>query len=75
MSNVADRVSARHLLGGGHVPDNIDDAKGTMKERAGEALGDKDLQREGEVDQGVGKVKDATDSVGDKAKDLLDTDK
>ena len=57
------------------MPDNIDDAKGTMKERAGEALGDKDLQREGEVDQGVGKVKDATDSVGDKAKDLLDTDK
>ncbi len=54
---------------------NVDDAKGTLKEEAGEALGDKDLEREGKVDQGVGKVKDATESAGDKAKELLDRDK
>ena len=70
-----DRVRAGDLLRGGEMPDNVDDAKGTLKERAGEALDDKDLQREGEVDQGVGKVKDATDTAGDKAKDLLDRDK
>jgi uncharacterized protein YjbJ (UPF0337 family) len=55
--------------------DNADEAKGRVKEAAGDLTGDKDLQREGKVDQAAGKAKDAIDSVSDKAKDALDGDK
>jgi uncharacterized protein YjbJ (UPF0337 family) len=34
---------------------NKDDAKGRVKEAAGNLTGDKDLQREGKVDQAGGK--------------------
>jgi uncharacterized protein YjbJ (UPF0337 family) len=51
---------------------NKDEAEGRVKEAAGDLTGDKDLQREGKVDQGTGKAKDAIDSVSDKAKDALD---
>ena len=53
---------------------NKDEAEGRVKEAAGDLTGDKDLQREGEVDQTEGKVKDAVDTVGDKAKDVIDRD-
>jgi uncharacterized protein YjbJ (UPF0337 family) len=36
--------------------------------------GDKDLQREGKVDQASGKAKDAIDDASDKAKDALKRD-
>jgi uncharacterized protein YjbJ (UPF0337 family) len=51
-----------------------DDAKGRMKEAAGDLTGDKDLKNEGKVDRGTGKVKDAADGVADKAKDVLRKD-
>lgn len=51
-----------------------DEAKGRVKEAAGDLTGDKDLQREGKVDQASGKAKDAIDKVGDKAKDALHKD-
>jgi uncharacterized protein YjbJ (UPF0337 family) len=54
---------------------NADDAKGRVKEAAGDLTGDKDLQREGKIDQAAGSAKDAVDAVGDKAKDVLDGDK
>ena len=38
---------------------NIDDAKGKIEETVGNATGDKDLEREGKVDQAAGKVKGA----------------
>lgn len=43
-----------------------DEAKGRVKEAAGALTGDKDLKREGKVDQAAGKAKDAVDSVKDK---------
>jgi uncharacterized protein YjbJ (UPF0337 family) len=36
--------------------------------------GDKDLQREGKVDQASGKAKDAIDDASEKAKDALNRD-
>jgi uncharacterized protein YjbJ (UPF0337 family) len=53
---------------------NTDEAKGRIKEAAGDLTDDKDLQREGKVDQAEGKAKDAVDDVGDKVKDALDRD-
>jgi uncharacterized protein YjbJ (UPF0337 family) len=37
-----------------------------MKEAVGALTDDKDLKREGKVDQGAGKVKEAVDKVKDK---------
>jgi uncharacterized protein YjbJ (UPF0337 family) len=53
---------------------NKDETEGRIKEATGDLTGDKDLQREGKVDQGTGKAKDAIDNVSDKAKDALDRD-
>jgi uncharacterized protein YjbJ (UPF0337 family) len=53
---------------------NKDEAEGRIKEAAGDLTGDKDLQREGKVDQGAGKAKDAVDDVSDSVKDKLDHD-
>ena len=47
---------------------SIDEAKGRAKRAVGELTGDDDLKREGSVDKAAGKVKDAVDSVADKAK-------
>jgi uncharacterized protein YjbJ (UPF0337 family) len=51
-----------------------DEAKGRIKEAAGDLTGDKDLKREGKVDRAEGSVKDAADKVGDKVKDALNRD-
>ena len=40
------------------MPENFDDAKGNVKEKAGQATNDKDLENEGKIDQATGKVKD-----------------
>ena len=48
--------------------DNADDLKGRVKEAAGDLTGDEDLQRDGEIDQGKGKVKDVVDNIADKFK-------
>jgi uncharacterized protein YjbJ (UPF0337 family) len=53
---------------------DTDEAKGRVKEAAGDLTGDKDLQREGKADQAAGKAKDAIDDVADKAKDVLTRD-
>jgi uncharacterized protein YjbJ (UPF0337 family) len=53
---------------------NEDDLKGRVKEAAGDLTGDKDLQREGQVDQATGKVKDKIDDVADEAKDAVNKD-
>ncbi len=41
---------------------------------AGDLTGDKDLQREGKVDQAEGKAKDVVEDVSDKVKDAPDRD-
>ena len=38
-----------------------DEAKGRVKEAAGDLTGDKDMQREGKTDEAAGKAKDAVD--------------
>ena len=48
--------------------DNLDDLKGRAKEAAGDLTDDDDLKRDGQVDQGKGKVKDVVDNVADKFK-------
>ena len=51
-----------------------DDAKGRIKEAAGDLTGDKDLQREGKVDQAAGTVKDKVGDAADAAKDAVTRD-
>jgi uncharacterized protein YjbJ (UPF0337 family) len=53
---------------------NADDAKGRVKEAAGSLTGDKDLKREGKVDQAGGKAKEGVEKVTDKIKDALKRD-
>lgn len=54
---------------------NKDDAKGRLKEAAGDITGDDELQREGKVDKATGAVKDGLDKASDKAKGALGKDR
>jgi uncharacterized protein YjbJ (UPF0337 family) len=54
---------------------NKDDAKGRVKEAAGDLTGDDDMKREGKVDKATGAVKDGLDKASDKAKGALGKDK
>lgn len=45
------------------MPDNMDDAKGKLKEKAGGVTGNDRLRNEGKADQATGKVKDFVDSI------------
>jgi uncharacterized protein YjbJ (UPF0337 family) len=53
---------------------NKDDAKGRVKQAAGDLTGDKDLKNEGRVDQATGKAKHGIDKLTDKVKDALKRD-
>jgi uncharacterized protein YjbJ (UPF0337 family) len=53
---------------------NKDDAKGRVKEAAGDLTGDKDLKQEGKVDQAGGKAKEGVEKITDKIKDTLKRD-
>jgi len=55
------------------APKNTDDAKGRVKEAAGDVTGDDELQREGKTDQAAGTVKDVADSAKDKVDDAVDS--
>jgi uncharacterized protein YjbJ (UPF0337 family) len=48
------------------MPENFDDAKGNIKEKAGDVSGNDDLKREGQADQASGKIKEGVDKVKDK---------
>lgn len=58
----------------GDAPKNADDAKGRVKEAAGDLTGDEDLEREGKLDKLVGAVKDAVDNAADKVKGAVGKD-
>jgi uncharacterized protein YjbJ (UPF0337 family) len=58
----------------GDGPSNMDEAKGRLKESAGDLTGDDDLKREGKTDRGAGKVKEGIDKVTDKVKGALNRD-
>ena len=51
---------------------NIDDAKGRVKEAAGDLTDNDRLKREGKADQVAGKVKDTIDDVKEKVEDVVD---
>ncbi|WP_116999227.1 CsbD family protein [Desertimonas flava] len=51
---------------------NMDQAKGRIKQAAGDLTDDDDLKREGEIDEKGGKVKDALDSAKEKLDDAVD---
>ena len=50
---------------------NMDDAKGRLKEAAGDLTNDDDLKKEGKVDRAEGAVKDKVDEAADKVKDKI----
>jgi uncharacterized protein YjbJ (UPF0337 family) len=54
--------------------DNIDEAKGRVKEAAGDLTDDKDLKREGKIDRATGDVKEKVGDASDKIKDTVTSD-
>jgi uncharacterized protein YjbJ (UPF0337 family) len=48
-----------------------DVAKGRAKKAAGDLTGNKDLQREGKVDEAAGKTKKVVDAAANKAKKAI----
>lgn len=52
--------------------EKTDEAKGRVKEAAGDLTGDKDLEREGKMDQAGATVKEKTGKAVDKTKEALD---
>ena len=51
---------------------NKDQAKGRIKQAAGDLVGDDDLKREGKLDEQGGKVKEAVSSAKRKLDDAVD---
>lgn len=51
-----------------------DEAKGRVKEAAGDLTGDDELKNEGKVDRASGKAKDVIGGLADRAKKLLHRD-
>lgn len=50
---------------------NSDEAKGRLKEAAGDLSGDQSLKREGKVDRAEGAAKDKVDKAADAVKDRV----
>jgi uncharacterized protein YjbJ (UPF0337 family) len=53
-----------------HVKGAADKAKGSIKETAGKAMNDKELQSEGKVDKAKGDLHNAAGDVKDAARNL-----
>ncbi|MEA2347150.1 MAG: hypothetical protein QOG62_937 [Thermoleophilaceae bacterium] len=53
----------------------MDEAKGRIKEAAGDLTDDRGLKNEGKVDRATGEVKDRVGDAADKIKDLVNSDK
>ncbi len=51
---------------------NTDEAKGRIKEAAGDLTDNEDLKKEGKVDQAAGKIKQKLDDAKDWAEDKID---
>ena len=49
----------------------VDKATGRVKKAVGELTDNEDLKREGDIDQASGKVKDVTEKVADKAREVV----
>jgi uncharacterized protein YjbJ (UPF0337 family) len=53
--------------------ENFDQAKGRVKQAAGDLTDNDDLQREGKGDELLGKAKEKLDGLRDKAEDAMDS--
>lgn len=58
--------------GEGPLGENLDKAKGRVKQAAGDLTDDDRLKNEGKADEMAGKVKGAVDTLRDKAEDAID---
>jgi uncharacterized protein YjbJ (UPF0337 family) len=56
------------------MSNNVDEAKGRVKEAAGDLTQNKDLQREGKIDRATGDVKDKVGDASDKVKETVTSD-
>jgi uncharacterized protein YjbJ (UPF0337 family) len=54
--------------------ENVDEAKGRVKEAAGDLTQNKDLKREGKIDRASGDVKEKVGDAADKVKDTITSD-
>ena len=53
------------------MPDNVDEAKGRVKEAAGDLTDDQSLKNEGKVDKATGSIKAKVGDAADKVKDAV----
>jgi uncharacterized protein YjbJ (UPF0337 family) len=67
-------VAGRQLEQEEAMPENLDDAKGRVKEAAGDLTDDKDLKREGKIDQAAGTAKEKVGDAADKVKEAATGD-
>jgi uncharacterized protein YjbJ (UPF0337 family) len=54
------------------MDNDLDQAKGRMKQAAGDLTDDDELKREGKLDEKAGKTKEFFEDMKDKADDLVD---
>ena len=54
------------------MDNDLDQAKGRIKQAAGDLTDNDDLKREGKVDEAGGKAKEFVEGAKDKAEDLID---
>lgn len=59
----------------GGMDANMDEAKGRMKEAAGDLTDDDEMKKEGKADRMGATIKDKTNDVVDKAKDVVNRDR
>ena len=59
----------------GGMDANKDEAKGRIKEAAGDLMDDDDLKREGKADRMGATIKEKANEVVDKAKEMIDKDR
>jgi uncharacterized protein YjbJ (UPF0337 family) len=60
---------------GGNMDANMDEAKGRMKEAAGDLMDDDQMKREGKADRMGATIKEKTGEMVDKAKDIVNKDR
>jgi uncharacterized protein YjbJ (UPF0337 family) len=59
----------------GGMDDKMDEAKGRMKEAAGDMTDDDEMKREGKADRMGATVKEKADDAVDKVKDVINKDR
>lgn len=54
------------------MDNDLDQAKGRIKQAAGDLTGNKDLKKQGKADEAAGKAKEFIEGSKDKAEDFVD---